>query len=208
MAEQIARLDPASRQSDPYKRVTATLVRAFLQDPLKIRLAPDYQGRERMLYWLLGGVVRYCLVYGEVYTNADVSGAACWLPPGYAHLRLWGSLRAWGLLPGTLGAMPPNRLWLSLQMQSFIEKQHERCMPGPHWYLFLLGVSPERQGQGVGSSLIEPVLRRASLDGLPCYLETQTSQNVSFYQKHGFTVVDQGEPRGLGMPLWFMTRMP
>ena len=201
MPDSIQLLDPAQQA-----QVTAALVRAFLQDPLKIRLAPQARGRERMLRWLLGGVVRYCLTHGEVYTDAGLNGAACWLPPDHTNLTFWGMLRAWGLLPGTLGAMPPGRLWLSLQMQSFVEKQHARWMPGPHWYLFFLGVSPECQGHGLGSRLIAPVLRRASQDGLPCYLETQTAQNVTFYQKHGFNIVYQGEPHGLGMPLWFMAR--
>lgn len=182
------------------------LVSSFEQDPLKIRLASNLKGRRRMLKWLLGGVVRYCLVHGEVYTDADVKGAACWLPPGKAEMRFWDTLRAWGLLPGTLGAMTPRQIWMSIEMQSVTERLHKRLMPDPHWYLFLLGVAQPYQGQGIGGKLIEPVLARASQERAPCYLETQTENNVAFYRKRGFEVIHQEQIRGLNMPIWFMKR--
>jgi MFS family permease len=52
----------------------------------------------------------------------------------------------------------------------------------PHWYLWLLGVDPDRQGQGVGSALLAPILARADAEGLPCALETLTERNVWFYR--------------------------
>ncbi|MBU0596347.1 GNAT family N-acetyltransferase, partial [Candidatus Bipolaricaulota bacterium] len=77
-----------------------------------------------------------------------------------------------------------------------------------HWYLMALGVAPGRQGRGIGARLLSPILRRASDEGLPCYLETQTERNVTFYGKLGFEVLlEEREPVG-GLPLWFMARQP
>ncbi len=54
----------------------------------------------------------------------------------------------------------------------------------------MLGVRPDAQRRGLGSKLIEPVLRRADRDGVACYLETSDRANVAYYERFGFKVVD------------------
>lgn len=41
-------------------------------------------------------------------------------------------------------------------------------------YLFMLGISPAYQRQGIGSLLLQPIIKQADKAGLPCYLETST----------------------------------
>nr|WP_231510290.1 GNAT family N-acetyltransferase [Fischerella sp. PCC 9605] len=81
-------------------------------------------------------------------------------------------------------------------------------MSQPHYYLEMLGVAPAYQGQGIGSLLLQPVLKQADTEGLPCYLQTTTEKAVRFYQKHGFEVLRTVElPKG-GSQLWTMKRSP
>lgn len=202
------RIEVAHLRPDQFEPAVAALVSAFEQDEVKIRLSPHLQGRKRMLRWLLGGVVRHCLTRGEVYCDAQASGAACWLPPGKENLNFLDTLRAWGMFPGTIGAMSLHSIWLSIEMQHITEKKHKALMPEPHWYLFLLGVSSGCQGRGIGGKLIEPVLERASRENISCYLETQTEANVAFYQRRGFEVMDQVHLPGINLPIWFMKREP
>ena len=93
-------------------------------------------------------------------------------------------------------------------MIGYTERLHPRAMPGPHWYLMALGVAPASQGQGIGGRLIRPVLARADAAGLPCYLETETERNVTFYRKHGFAVLTAEAPPGHDLLLWTMARRP
>ena len=51
----------------------------------------------------------------------------------------------------------------------------------PHWYLNLLATHPDWQRQGLGSALMDVMFERADADGLPCYLETETPENVAYY---------------------------
>ena len=81
-------------------------------------------------------------------------------------------------------------------------------MPGPHWYLWGLGVEPSEQGKGIGGALMLPILARAEAEGVPCYLETQNEANVPFYRKHGFEVVSDGEVPKRGLRVWAMVRAP
>jgi ribosomal protein S18 acetylase RimI-like enzyme len=98
--------------------------------------------------------------------------------------------------------------WLrrSVNAMSRLEAAHKRDVGPRHWYLFLLGVDPSRQRQGIGGRLIEPVLSKAAADGVTCYLDTTHERNVSFYRRHGFEVVTAGQVPGGGPRFWTMTR--
>jgi ribosomal protein S18 acetylase RimI-like enzyme len=91
---------------------------------------------------------------------------------------------------------------------AYMDEIHRRGVPGPHWYLWALGVEPNCQGRGIGSRLILPVLTRADQDEVPCYLETESERNVAFYERRGSKVVSDGYPPGLQIRMWTMWRDP
>ena len=77
------------------------------------------------------------------------------------------------------------------------------------WYLFILGVEPSVQRRGLGGALMRPVLERADIEQLVCYLETENERNVPFYLKHGFELVVNGEEAGhSGVRFWTFRRNP
>jgi ribosomal protein S18 acetylase RimI-like enzyme len=53
------------------------------------------------------------------------------------------------------------------------------------------GTRTARQGQGLGSQLVEMGTSRADDARVPCYLETGTDSNIAFYQKRGFEIIGQ-----------------
>ena len=75
-----------------------------------------------------------------------------------------------------------------------------------HWYLWFLGVEPERHGQGFGSKLLSSLSERARRDGVPCYLETDKQSSVRIYERHGYAVEQEEILKGLELKLWFMRR--
>jgi len=77
-----------------------------------------------------------------------------------------------------------------------------------HFYLQGLGVDPPRQGEGLGSAVMQPVLGRCDAERMPAYLETTKERNVGFYEQHGFVVVGQTRLPLEGPPMWFMAREP
>ncbi len=76
----------------------------------------------------------------------------------------------------------------------------------PHWHLDPVGVLPERQGQGIGSLLLEHFCGYVDKLGQAAYLETDQAKNVRFYSRFGLNVV--GETPVLTVPNWFMWRPP
>jgi GNAT superfamily N-acetyltransferase len=179
------------------------LALAFQEDPVMSWCFPDPDGRRRILgRGFLLFVREVWLPGGESFADGEVSGAACWLAPGNWHLA---PRRQLGLLP-SLVRIAGTRTPRFLRLMALVEGKH----PGerPHWYLPALGVRPERQGQGLGSKLMFPILSRCDSEGLPAYLEASSPRNRALYERHGFEVREELRlPRG-GPPLWLMWREP
>ncbi|MFC0673478.1 GNAT family N-acetyltransferase [Brachybacterium hainanense] len=74
------------------------------------------------------------------------------------------------------------------------------------WTLETLGVRPEAQGRGIGSALLDHALEEAARAGArEIALETSDARNVRFYERHGFTVLDETIPP-TAPPVWRMLR--
>lgn len=57
-----------------------------------------------------------------------------------------------------------------------------------YWYLAVLGVEPELQGQGLGGRLLTALLREIRQSPGPLYLESDRPESVAFYLGHGFEI--------------------
>lgn len=186
------------------------LGRAFQHDPAAACLIPDARRRAVVLPELWRGALRYTLRYGEAWGVASgaggLSGVACWLPPGQGHKTMARMLRAgmWRLF----FTLRPAELAANLRNDRYGHELHARCAPAPHWYLFVIGVEPDCHGQGVGSTLLRPVLARCDAAGHVVYLETHNPRNVGFYEPWGFEVAEKGRMPGSDVPVWEMVRRP
>jgi GNAT superfamily N-acetyltransferase len=188
------------------RAAVAVLARAFHNDPLFNFLVPDLRRQARALTTFLGSLLADGVPFGEVWVARDagaIVGVAVWLPPGAfprgARREVASYLRE---LPSVhrLG----RRLPAALRLQTLLDRKHHD-VGGAHWYLSLLGTDPSRQGRGVGTALLAPVLAHSDEQGVPAYLETQKESNVPWYRRHGFELVEQIQARGCP-PMWTMHR--
>ena len=88
--------------------------------------------------------------------------------------------------------------------EAFMRSTHQHVLSKPHWYLWVLGVDPVYQGQGVGGALLRAGLARADASHLPCYLETTNAENVPLYHRFGFLVEDERLIPDSSVHLWSM----
>src|SRR5262245_56359164 len=187
--------------------VSEALARAFFDDPMTVYMMPDDNQRKEILPSFMQAGTRICLPYGEGYTTPGTPlGSANWLPPGKTEIteEALGASGAFEVL-GRMGDEAAGRFGT---LMAQLGELHAAAVPPEHWYLLILGVDPSRQGQGVGGSLIEPILRRADAEGRACYLETMKPRNVTFYSKHGFEVVVEDDTTDGGLHFWTMRRNP
>jgi len=176
------------------------LQQAFFDDPVMGFLLPDDGSRRWRIAKLFETEIRAQYVpLAGAWTTADHAGAALWAPPGRWALPPTKLLRNGIPLAHAFG----RRLPIALRSLALIEKHHPK---EPHWYLAVLGTAPHRQGTGVGSALLQPVLDRCDEEGLPAYLESSKESNLAFYHRHGFEVTEKLNLPGGGPPVWGMWR--
>ena len=183
----------------------ATTSRAFWPDPLFGFFARDPGQEHRVLPIFLGALLRDAMRHGQVWgalDDARVVGSASWLPPGATPRS---RRREVGIYAACARALLTGRnRRTGIALLDAVERRHPS---EPHWYLALLGVDPTRQGTGLGRALLTPVLEHCDRELEPAYLETQKPENLPFYDRFGFRVIDEVTVPG-SPPVWLMWRDP
>lgn len=74
-------------------------------------------------------------------------------------------------------------------LEKAMQKLHKKYANGPHIYVWVVAVDPERQGAGVGSKMMRAVSAIADALNLPCYLECDSGKNEDVYKRFGYVTV-------------------
>jgi ribosomal protein S18 acetylase RimI-like enzyme len=80
----------------------------------------------------------------------------------------------------------------ALRVRKFRKIWVEHDPDKPHWHIDPLCVLPERQGQGIGSKLLQYFCDRVDKENQLGYLETDQEANVRLYNRFGFEVREEG----------------
>jgi GNAT superfamily N-acetyltransferase len=189
------------------ERAALLLARAFADDPLARHVFGTHEEPIAANVWMFQAFLWVALRYGEIDAIGDgPDGIAIWYRPGEWDLT-GEQIAATGAM-ALIDRVPAQARERFDAVASFAEAIHREDLVEPHWYLGVVGVEPERHGQGIGTALLRPRLQRADREGLPCYLETTQPANVPFYQGLGFRVaVDRVEPDS-GLRVVTMRRDP
>ncbi|KAK8814229.1 hypothetical protein WA158_008091 [Blastocystis sp. Blastoise] len=86
------------------------------------------------------------------------------------------------------------------------QKLRKHQYKGHQIYVYVLGVVTNAQHMGLGSTILKKLMDYADDNNLPITLETSTENNVRFYEKHGFIVLEKREFLKEGPPVWLMLR--
>ena len=169
-------IDTVAQTDQP--RVTATLVSAFIADPVERWLYPQ------PLAYLTNFPAFVAAFGGEAFEKETVWGlddfaaVAIWLPPG---VQADGDAIVTVLSESVSTEKHTDTF-------SVLEQMDAAHPTDPHWYLPWLGVDGARQGAGLGADLLRQCLIRVDADHSPAFLETPNPRTVPFYERHGFRV--------------------
>jgi ribosomal protein S18 acetylase RimI-like enzyme len=194
---------PATRAD--VRGLSATMARAFDDDPLMMWIFPDEAMRRRRLPRLFAVLLRRHYLAGratELVADGDqILGGAMWAAPGRRVPPVWRQLAAVPSMAWALG----SRLAVAAEASAAISRTHPQ---EPHWYLSGIGTEPARQRTGVGGLLLTSRLSRCDATGMTAYLESSKRSNVGYYERFGFAVTAEIQVPGGGPTLWPMTRLP
>jgi ribosomal protein S18 acetylase RimI-like enzyme len=192
-------------EKEQIERASEVLSRAFRDDPELLSFIPDAPKRQKLLLSLFRVSLNHALERGEAYAvSPAIEGVAVWLPSDAPEISFWTLLRGGGL--GLLFKTTWGFLRKMKEDDDFARKLRRQLAPFNHWYLAVLGVDPELQGQGYASRLLKPRLARLDKEKLPAYLETSIEEYVPLYQHFGFKVIKEETLPGSGANMWVMLR--
>ncbi|MFC9299510.1 GNAT family N-acetyltransferase [Streptomyces sp. NPDC057011] len=198
MALEIRRAEQSDRDA-----VARLLDEAFRPDPVSSWVFPDPEHRAAVHGRFLGVFVDVALSEGRIDYAVDGSAAALWLR-----------------IPAGDPDGEPVEDEVPAKMRAVADPDNERCelvgrltgavhpMAEEHEYLLMIAVTPDRQGEGLGTELMRPVLERCDREGVPAYLEASSERSRGLYERLGWEFT--GEPVRLpeGPLMWPMWRKP
>lgn len=189
------------------KPAAQMLARAFTDDPFSAYLFPNEEEREKKLPHTHNNLLRFGMLYGEVYsTSSELEGIAAWIPPGNFKITVWRAIRSSGLsLIFRMGYKTLKRLSYYGRHVSPLHKRLDEFNP---WYLSILAVDPAFQGKDYASRLFKPMLDRFDSTNQYCFLETNKEKNVPMYEHFGFKLVEELAIPDTELTTWMMLRKP
>ena len=186
---------------DDQPALSETLAQAFQTDPALSWILPDAAHRARALRSLFHTLVPADMRAGVALRSDGDEAAALWRAPGQAHGGTLEFLRTVLPLIATFGTALPR----GLTVQGGIDAHRPK---GRYWYLHYVGVRTAHQGKGHGGRIIRAQTAVADREGLPCWLETATPENVPLYERLGFVTQVEWDVPGGGPHFWGMMRPP
>jgi ribosomal protein S18 acetylase RimI-like enzyme len=196
-------IHPITRQS--LHQAAQLLARAFVDDPVTLAVYNNFSA-ERLTKALevdFSGDLVECVRRGcpvQVNDGSNILGAAVVYPPGSYPLPVWSQ---WILLLKSVWGNGFYNVSGWMQWLYEVDKLHPS---EPHYYLEYIGVEPEYQRKGVGSTILHHLGEMADKAHVGCYLENANPINTAYYQHFGFQVTHHKEI--IGIPTWFMWRPP
>lgn len=153
--------------------------------------------REKSLKRLMEYSFDICYTFGEIFMSQDKTACALLLTPGKRKSNLFGIWKDIQLIFTSIGI---RNIKKAMGRESRIKALQPKA---PFYYIWFIGVDPENQGQGIGTTLLTEILAHIHLTNDTVCLETSTIKNLQWYDKFGFSIYDELD---LGYTLFFLKR--
>ncbi|MHA1776889.1 MAG: GNAT family N-acetyltransferase [Promethearchaeota archaeon] len=183
----------------------------FQDDPANLHGFPNAITRQRRIIFPFCAIVRYGIRYGEVIALSEDEKGDVLAVAVVARIENLSEFYQKFVLCGLqerilhIGIRAIRRF---SKLEKYMHEAHTKYASQPHLYLMAIGVKKELQGHGLGSQLLGHIIAKSEKEGLPIYLETELLQNVNFYEKHNFKILEKVQVPKTNVEYWFMQYEP
>ncbi|GGW57971.1 GNAT family N-acetyltransferase [Streptomyces griseoloalbus] len=190
--------------------IVRLLDEAFQDDPVSGWVFPDAEYRRTTHHRLMAAFTDIVLAEGRIDVTEDGSACALWLSMPADDGGL-GAERTDGEATEDDG---PVRVRQAVDPENERVELIGRLTAGvhpsgrAHDYLWMIGVVPGRQGEGLGTALIGSVLDRCDREGRAAYLEASSERSRLLYERLGFQAASEPLLLPQGPRMWPMWREP
>ncbi|HMO60726.1 MAG: GNAT family N-acetyltransferase [Lacibacter sp.] len=136
--------------------------------------------RKQRIRTLMAYSFEICYRFGDVFVSDNKKGCALLLAPDKKKTTI--STILWDIKLA-LSAIGLSNIMRAVKREAAIKKVHpdEKI-----YYLWFIGVDDSEQGKGIGSDLMNSIIKESSLQNRTICLETSTVKNLPWYEKFGF----------------------
>ena len=138
-----------------------------------------------------------CYQFGDIFLSDDKNGCALILLPDKKKNN-WQTILADVRL--IISSMGFSNVKKAMDRESKIKKLQPKELL---YYLWFIGVDPEQQHRGIGSALMNDVIKEGLAKQRTICLETSTLKNIPWYEKFGFKIYNELD---FGYRLFFMKK--
>ena len=190
-----------------YRKYAEALYEALKEDAFYKTMeetVSDGSSREAMIRYM-----DYSIVEGELYGKLYIPenhayGVSVWSRPINEKLKREKHQQKAAFLFNHMGK---NSLEAYNSIVDFMSGKARPFIDNAAWYLSIIGILPEHQGQGLGVSLVKNVLDKTDPLKIPTYLETFSPRNITFYNRIGYQVIDSFHEPTTDAKYWLMQRI-
>ena len=192
-----------------YRKCAEALYYALIEDAFYITMEKSVEhensSREAMFRYMEYSMIE-AQASGELFIpDGHNHGASIWSKPICHDQELAKEQEKENFISNEMGE---RSLETYKAIVDFMSAQSAPIVKTTSWYLSIVGLLPEFQGQGRGSGLIEDVLKKTDDLGVETYLETFTPRNMTFYQRFGYKTVSSFDEPTTEARYWLMIRQP
>ena len=92
------------------------------------------------------------------------------------------------------------------RVEKYFNLKKANTISSPHFYINTFAVNPQNQGKGIGTAMLSHIhqMSEQHSDSQGVALDTQTQQNVDYYQRFGYSISNTVELENVNN--WFMFR--
>ncbi|MCE6989561.1 GNAT family N-acetyltransferase [Dyadobacter sp. CY323] len=165
--------------------IVSILTESFQDNQSVNYLIPADNKRLERIRALMEYSYETCRMFGKVYLSDDKSGCALISFPERKKTTL---KSLWLEVKLILTGIGFSNISKAINREKEISKNYP---VHPIFYLWFIGVLPEKQNNGVGKQLMSELLAESERMKRPVYLETSTLKNLPWYKKFGLDVYNQ-----------------
>lgn len=181
--------------------------RVFFNWSLTVAIEPDEEIRRTRAHYFYAISIRHLIKYGEAYAfSPKMEGVVMWVHSDHNEISTWQMIK-FGALKALykLGSKTMKRAEICIE---FMAKTAIELIEEPHYHLSWLGVEPELQKKGIGTELMLAILNKFSKENMKCLLDTQDKQNIDYYKRFGFKLINEVQFPNVDVTYWGMLWEP
>ena len=179
--------------------VVDILVDSFDDNKSVNYIIPDGKYKVQRIKRLMEYSFDTCLLFGNVYLSEDKKGCALILLPEKKRITMQSIWLDIKLIFTCIGLF---RLRKVLSRETKVKMLQLQV---PRYYLWYIGVHQDFQGSGIGTDLLNDVIKLSKIENRTICLETSALKNLPWYKKFGFVVYNELD---IGYPLYFLQLPP